>query len=350
MVVPPMSLPEAGGDISVQKVLDSDAVWLLNERAAAADPGFAVGPQNAAAVAELCRRLDGIPLALELAAVRLGSLSIDQLNQGLADELSILGRGTEAPRPGLERCRATIDWSYSLLAEPERLLWARASVFAGGFEEDAAAKVCSDPQLPSGQIAGLLGALVEKSILKRQLREGSAPRYWLLRRRCAEYGRERLRELGEEAATQKRHFNWICELARTAGAWDDRQAEIFDRMYLEQDNLWAALDFCLRHPDEAEAAAELAQHLNSFWTCRGPLSDMRRVLASLIEVTPEDSLPRGGLLWVAAAMAATQDDYKASVELSEESLRIGTLQKDASVVGMVLDLRHHRTLVCRKAA
>ena len=335
MTVPPMSLPEAGGDISVQKALDSDAVWLLNERAAAVVPGFTVGPQNAAAAAELCWRLDGIPLALELAAVRLGSLSIDQLNQGLADELSILGRGNRGAEARQQTLEATIDWSYGLLAEPERLLWARASVFAGGFEEDAAIEVCSDPQLPSGQIAGLLGALVDKSVLKRVLRDGGPPRYWLLET-LRQYGRQRLRELGEEAATQKRHFDWICALARTAGAWDDRQAEMFDRMYLERDNLWAALDFCLRHPDEAEAAAELAQRLNAFWTCRGPLSDVRRILTSLLEVTPEDSPPRGGLLWVAAAMAATQDDYKASVELSEESLRIGTLLEDASVVGWSL--------------
>ena len=333
--VPPMSLPGAGDEVSLQRILGSDAVWLLSERAAAAVPGFTVGPGNAAGVAGLCRRLDGIPLALELAAVRLGSLSLDQLNQGLADELSILGRGNRGAEARQQTLEATIAWSYGLLGEQEGLLWARLSVFAGGFEEEAVAEVCSDPRLPPGRIVDLLGALVEKSVLKRQLEDGSPARYWLLET-LRQYGRLRLRELGEEAATQKRHFDWICALARAAGAWDSSQAEMFHRMYLERDNLWAALDFCLRHPGEAAAGAELAQHLNAFWTCRGPVSDVRRVLASLIEVTPEEGLPRGCLLWVAAAMAATQNDYEASAALSEESLRIGTLLKDVNIVGWSL--------------
>src|SRR5215469_6750316 len=180
MVVPPMSLPEAGEDISMQQVLDSDAVWLLNERAAAVVPGFTIGPENAAGVAELCNRLDGIPLALELAAVRLGSLSLDQLNQRLADELSILGPGNRGAEARQQTLEATIDWSYGLLTEPERLLWARASVFAGGFEENAAIEVCTGPRLPADRIVDLLGSLTEKSVLKRQLRDGDPPRYRLL--------------------------------------------------------------------------------------------------------------------------------------------------------------------------
>jgi len=217
MVVPPMSLPEEGDEVSVQRLLSSDAVCLLSERAAAVVPGFAVDAENAAAVLGLCRRLDGIPLALELAAVRLGSLSLDQLSQGLADELSILGSGNRGADARHWTLEATIGWSYGLLDEQERLLWARLSVFAGGFEEDAVTGVCSDPRLPARRIAGLLGALVEKSVLKRQLKNNSVPRYWLLET-LRQYGRQRLRELGEEAATQKRHFDWICALAKSVGA------------------------------------------------------------------------------------------------------------------------------------
>jgi predicted ATPase/DNA-binding CsgD family transcriptional regulator len=335
VVVPPMSLPEAGDDISVRQALDCDAVWLLSERAAAVVPGFAVGPGNAAGVVELCRRLDGIPLALELAAVRLGSLSLEQLNEGLASELSILGtanRGAEARQQTLE---ATIGWSYGLLGEQERLLWARLSVFAGGFEADAAADVCSDPQLPVDRIVAVLGELVEKSILKRQLKGDRPPRYWLLET-LRWYGRQRLDELGEKATAQKRHFAWMCGLGKMAGAADGRQAEAFGRMADERDNLWAALDFCLRHPGEVEAGADLAQHLMAFWACRGPIGDVRRVLASLIEVASEGSAPRGRLLWVAAAMAVTQNDYEAAAALGEESLRIGTLLKDVHIVGWSL--------------
>src|SRR5262249_25136335 len=136
--------------------------------------------------------------------------------------------------------------------------------------------------------------------------------------------------------TQKRHFDWICGLAQLAGALDGRQASAFARMAGERDNLWAALDFCLRHPGEAEAAAELAQHLYAFWICRGPISDVRRVLASLSEVTAADSLPRAGLLWLAAALAIAQNDPEAAAALSEESLRIGTLLNDSNIVGWSL--------------
>jgi predicted ATPase len=161
MVVPPMSLPGEeegpanGGKVPVQRLLGCDAVWLLSERAAAVVPGFAAEPANAGDVLALCRKLDGIPLALELAAVRLGSLSLEQLNRGLESELSILGtanRGAEARQQTLE---ATIGWSYGLLAEAERLLWARLSVFSGGFEEDAATEVCADTRIPAGMIPGL---------------------------------------------------------------------------------------------------------------------------------------------------------------------------------------------------
>jgi len=335
MLVPPMSLPGEGDEVSVERLLGADAVWLLSERAAAVVPGFTVDPGNAAGVLRLCRRLDGIPLALELAAVRLGSLSLDQLNQGLADELSILGSGNRGADARQRTLEGTIGWSYGLLDEQERLLWARLSVFAGGFEQDAVIEVCSDPRLPADRIVDLLGALVEKSILKRQLSGNNDPRYWLLET-LRQYGRQRLRELGEQTVTQRRHLEWICALGKMARAWDSRQADMFDRMYLERDNLWAALDFCRRQPGEVAAGAELAQDLLAYWSSRGPVSDVRRVLASLIEVTPEDSIPRARLLWVAASMATSQNDYEASSALSLESLRIGTLLKDVDVVGWSL--------------
>ena len=208
MVVPPMSLPESGDQVSVEQVLNCNAVWLLAERAAAVVPGFVVGTGNAAAVAELCRRLDGIPLALELAAVRLGSLSLDQLTRGLASELAVLGDGNRGAEARQQTLEATIGWSYGLLDEQERLLWARLSVFAGGFDEDAVTQVCADQRLPPEQIPILLGALVDKSILKRQL-TGSSARFWLLDT-LRQYGRQRLRELAEQATMQKRHFEWVC--------------------------------------------------------------------------------------------------------------------------------------------
>src|SRR5215472_2077780 len=337
MVVPPMSVPAEGEDTSVQRLLGYDAVWLLSERAAAVIPGFAVEASNAEQVLLLCRKLDGIPLALELAAVRLGSLSLEQLNRGLTSELAILGtanRGAESRQQTLE---ATIGWSYGLLDDQEQLLWARLSVFAGGFEEDAATQVCSDARIPDRCIAGLLGKLVEKSILKRQLRDSGPPRYWLLET-MRQYGRERLRERGEQTLTQQRHFDWIRILGEAIGAWDNRQVALFDRMHRERDNLWAALDFCAGQPADVAAASELAQDLLPYWVSRGPFGDVRRVLTSLADLAPESSVPRARLLWVAAIMAMAANDYDASAEFGEESLRIGTATRDAEVVGWALSV------------
>jgi predicted ATPase/DNA-binding CsgD family transcriptional regulator len=335
MVVPPMSLPAEGEDTSVQRLLGYDAVWLLSERAAAVVPGFTVDATNAEQVLLLCRKLDGIPLALELAAVRLGSLSLEQLNRGLASELSILGTANRGGEPRQQTLEATIGWSYGLLDEQERLLWARLSVFAGGFEEDAAMQVCSDTRIPAEQIAGLLGVLVDKSILKRQLAGGGPPRYWLLET-MRRYGLARLREIGEETITRRRHFDWIRVLGAAIGAWDNRQVAFFDRMHREWDNLWAALDFCARPPADVAAASELAQDLLPYWVSRGPFGDVRRVLTALAELAPEDSVSRARLLWVAAIMASSTNDYDACAALSEESLRIGTAARDVEVVGWAL--------------
>ena len=333
--VPPMSLPEEGDDVAVARLRNSEAVWLLCERAASVVPDFAIDATNAAAVLSLCRRLDGIPLALELAAVRLGALSLDQLSQGLASELTILGSGNRGAEARQQTLEATIGWSYGLLEEPERLLWARLSVFAGGFDQEATIAVCSDMRVQPERIVPLLGTLVEKSILKRQLSNGGPPRYSLLET-LRQYGRVRLREIDEESRTQKRHFEWICELGRSLGGYDSRQAEMFKRMYLERDNLWAALDYCLKRPGEAAAAAELAANLITYWSCRGPFSDVRRVVTSLVELAPEDSRPRARLLWVAASLATFQNDMDTCAELSRESLRIGTLLNDAEPIASSL--------------
>ena len=335
MVVPPMSLPGDADDTSVSRLLGSDAVWLLSERAAAVVPGFTVNAENAAAVVHLCRRLDGIPLALELAAVRLGSLSLEQLNRGLDSELSILGTGNRGAEARQQTLADTIGWSYGLLDERERLLWARLSVFAGGFQEDAAVQVCSDTRIPAEQIAVLIGALVDKSILKRQLTGAGPPRYWLLET-MRQYGRGRLREADEQAAIGKRHLAWMCGLARQAGAWDDRQAEVFRRLSDERDNLWAALDFCSSDPVGVAAGAEAAQHLMAYWASRGPFGDVRRVLTSLADLAPASSIPRARLLWVAAVMATNQNDTDTCRALSAESLRIGTEVRDVEVTAWSL--------------
>src|SRR5215472_5526529 len=329
--VPPLSLPAEDEEASVELLANAEAVWLLSERACAVVPDFEVDAGNAAGILRLCRRLDGIPLALELAAVRLGSLSVDQLNIALAHELSVLtgaNRGSDARQQTLD---AAIGWSYGLLDASERLLWARLSVFAGGFDEDAAVEVCSDARLPKDRVVDLLASLVEKSILKRRPGVGSAMRYLLLDT-LRQYGRTRLRELAEEASLQKRHFDWMRALAREAGAWDERQALAVDRIYAERDNLWAALEFCLGQPGEVGAVADMAMDLMVYWECRGPWRDVQRLLTALAELAGKDSLARARLVWVAGTMASAQNDYAGTGEISRECLRIGKLVNDAEMV------------------
>jgi predicted ATPase/DNA-binding NarL/FixJ family response regulator len=333
MPVPPMSLPDEGDDASLEHLMNFEAVRLLSERAAAVVPGFVVNAENAAPVLQLCRRLDGIPLALELAAVRLGALSLDQLNQGLAGERSMLGTGNRGVEGRQQTLEATIGWSYGLLEEAEQLLWARLSVFAGGFDAEAAIQVCSDERLPSDRIVEILGALVEKSIVKRDLTAGNAPRYSLLET-IRQFGIRCLREIDEERSGRERHLDWLAGLARSVGAFDSHQIELFKRMDAERDNLWAALEFCLSEPGWAPRGGEFAQHLVAYWTCRGSFGDLRRVLTSLAERAPEDSAPRAQLLLAAAVMANSQNDFDASASMGRESLRIGNLLKDSQVIAL----------------
>lgn len=331
MLVPPLSLPEEDAGAVVDRLLESDAVRLLSERAALVVPDFVVDEVNAGAVVDLCRHLDGMPLALELAAVRLGSLSLEQLVVRVASEISALGRGDRGAESRHQTLEATISWSYGLLSEEERVLWARLSVFAGGFDQQAAIDVCSDSRIHAHQIEELVGGLVEKSILSRETSLENGLRYRLLET-LRQYGIVRLRELGEEATIRKRHFAWICSMAQAAGAWDDRQPEIFKRVYVERDNVWAALQFCLTQPEEVDAAALLAKNLMVFWVCRGPWREVNRIVATLTELAPQDSLARARLLWVGAALACALNDYTGAGELSREALRIGKQLKDADIV------------------
>ena len=335
MPVPPMSLPADGDQVSIEQLLSSEAVWLLSERAAAVVPGFAVNADNAEPVLQLCRRLDGLPLALELAAVRLGALSLDQLNRGLASELSVLGSGNRAAETRQQTLEATIGWSYGLLDEPECVLWARLSVFAGGFDADAATEVCSDARAPSAQVVELLGALVEKSVVKRDLTSRNAARYWLLDT-LRQFGRQRLREMNEETSMRQRHLQWISALARSVATFDERQPELFRRLDTERDNLWAALDFCARQPAHADTAGELALHLLPYWSSRGSYGDVRRVLTAIMEGTAGDSLARARLLVMVAAMAVLQNDFGAASACAPEIRRMATALKDSELMAWSL--------------
>jgi non-specific serine/threonine protein kinase len=331
--VPTLSLP-ADGDASPEALLRSDAVSLFVDRASAVQGGFAVDSTNAAAILSICTHLDGIPLALELAAVRLNALGLDALDRGLSARLGTLGTGDRSVAPRQQTLEAAIDWSYQLLSEPERLLWARLSVFAGGFELDAAQAVCAGDVLEVEEIPQLVGSLVEKSVLKR--RHGDIGDRFRFLEPLRQFGRERLREGDGETSLQRRHRDWIRELASIAGASDARQVEAFERIGVERANLWAALEFCLSDPGEADAGAAICRELWVYWAAQGPATEVRRLLAALLESIPAPDRPRGTLLWISALFSSQAGDQSNATRMATAALAIGQATSDPELVGWSL--------------
>src|SRR5215813_13305454 len=222
--VPPLSMPEGVDSLTPGQIAGFDAVALLVERAAAVQPGFCVDDSNATSVHRLCARLDGMPLALELAAVRLEGLTVDQLLDGLDRQLQAPAAALRGAEPRQRTIEATLDWSFSLLSDKERRLWARLSVFAGAFDATAAATVCSGLESQEEDFAEVMAALVESSILQRD-QAVKPPRYSMLET-VRRYGRHKLRELGEELQLQTRHTDWILQLVRVAATSDEARRRI----------------------------------------------------------------------------------------------------------------------------
>jgi len=261
-----------------------------------------------------------MPLALELAAVRLEGLSVDQLLAGLDRELlapDAVLRGAEARQRTME---ATLDWSHSLLSEQQQRAWARLSVFAGGFGADAAEAVCSGLSSSLEDVPAVLAALVESSILRRE-QASKPPRYSMLET-VRQYGRLRLRELGEELELQTRHRDWVVGLAHATSTFDDTNPQTFDAIHRERDNLWSALEHCRRRPAEAAAGVDIVASLTNYWMARGPLRDIRRYLESLLPLTELDSQVRARALVTAALFASALDDAATGEAHGLEAMRI----------------------------
>jgi predicted ATPase/DNA-binding CsgD family transcriptional regulator len=276
--VPSLSVPDPERGTDAAALLGSEAAALFLDRARSAAPELAVTPQNAAAVAQLCWRLDGIPLALELAAARVGTLGVQQIAARLDDAFDLLTRGSRDWLPRQQTLRATVDWSHDLLAEPARTLLRRLSVFAGGWTLDAAEAVCADPgDAGGGRIRGepvldLLSDLVERSLVLAE-GQGDQPRYRLLET-IRQYGAQRLQESGEEAAARGLHRAWFLALAERADAelYGAAPATALDRLEREHDNIRAALRWALDEGADAAAAEEglrLAVACAYFWQIRG---------------------------------------------------------------------------------
>ncbi|MER5436814.1 LuxR C-terminal-related transcriptional regulator [Streptomyces sp. NPDC002588] len=292
---------------TVQPLHPDDAVALLRDRGAAVRPGFQVGEANRDQAARLCADLDGLPLAIELAASRLRTLTVEQVADRLEDRFGVLTSGSPTALPHQRTLRGTVDWSYELCAPAERLLWNRLSVFAGGFDLEAADGVCAGDGIEEREVMDLLDRLVGQSVVLTTETEG-LPRYRLLET-IREYGRERLAASGEEERLLLQHRNYFLVLARCiAEDWyGPGQVEALGRLRAEHPNLLSALD-CDAAP---RVRLALVAALSFHWCVGGFLSEGRRqidrALAAATEPTPE----RGRALAIAIWVAQAQGDLAA---------------------------------------
>jgi predicted ATPase/DNA-binding CsgD family transcriptional regulator len=311
-------------------VVAGDAVRLFAERAEAVVPGFAVTEDNREIVERICRRLDGLPLGIELAAVRLRALSVQQLLARLDDRFRLLTSGSRAVLPRHQTLRALIDWSHGLCTEAERLLWARISVFSGGLDLEAAEHVCAGDGIAREDVLDLVGGLVDKSVLVREEHPGTV-RYRLLET-IRQYGRERLAASGTEHLIQQRHRDYYRDLA--ADAWTrlfgPDQVALLTRLRVEHPNLRVALEYSFSRPGEGAVGLRMAADLLYHWTTSYYLTEGRRWLERGLTAEGEPDATRAHALWANAWLAIIQAEPGPALRMLEESSRIGkTLRLDS---------------------
>ncbi|XRQ14238.1 ATP-binding protein [Actinomadura welshii] len=297
------------------------AVALFEERAASATGGFVVGDDdNRRAVVRLCRRLEGLPLALELAAGQLRRLSLEQLSDRLDDRFGMLVDGTADAAGDVSRhdaLRTTVGWSHQLCTRRERLLWARLSVFAGDFDQRAVEHVCGDEVLPADRVPETLAGLVGKSILSRT-GDGADVRYRLLDT-MREYGAEWLGELGERDGVRERHRDWYLRLVEECEQewFGAGQKDIFTRLLDEHANVTAALDHCLTTPGQAQTGLRMAGALCFYWVGCGFLAEGRYWLDRALALDADVTKARAKALWVNGYIAIKQGDTDAATAYLE---------------------------------
>jgi predicted ATPase/class 3 adenylate cyclase len=321
--VPSLPVPGPGETPPIEQLTQYDAVRLFIDRARSALGSFSVTNQTAPALAQLCWRLDGIPLAIELAATRVKSLTLEQIAARVDDRFRLLTGGSRTALPRHQTLRAAVDWSYDLLSPVERALFDRLSVFAGGWTLEAAEEVCAGGPIASDDVLDLLTHLVDKSLVLAEARAHGGMRYRMLET-LRQYTAEKLQASGDVLSVERRHRDWYLSLAEAAEPelWGPKQVEWFDRLDTELDNLRAALDFS-RSTDGAEGL-RLATVLWHFWEVRGRLSEGRDWLTTLLSPSDDEKPTGGRALALAAAgyLGLWLGDLEASTAYGEAARRM----------------------------
>lgn len=301
------------------------AIELFVQRARAVQPRFELTPENAPAVLEICRRLDGLPLALELAAARMRILTPQEMLNQFNRRFDWLGPGARDQRAERSTLRGAVEWSYNLLSEPERLLLRRLAVFAGGCTIDAAEAICADANIPPQEIFNLLAQLVDKSLLVTDLSAGAETRY-----RCLEtirqFGREQLQAAGQLAQAKNHHLAYFASFAETVETHLNGSGllEWSQRAEHEHNNLRAALDWGLQPEANLEDALRLAAAISLLWVERSYLHEGSARLSDYLAraTSPAHETLRSKILYRLAALRSLISDFEQARLYCEESIQI----------------------------
>lgn len=340
--VPMLTLPSSDSFLE-EPLMHYEAIRLFVERAGIVNPTFSLTPQNAAAVVQVCQRLDGLPLAIELAAARCKLLSPEKIAARLDDRFALLTSGSRIAPSRQQTLRATLDWSYDLLSAQEQILLQRLSVFAGGFTLEAVEGICAEAPLSPRTILDVLTGLVNRSLVQLE-RKGQDTRYRMLET-IHEYAREKLVLRAAEGLDASREIDRLRQRHRDYFiAFADQaepklrgieQFEWLDRLEDDHDNLRAAWGYAIE--SDGELALRLAAALLNFWVIRAK-SEGREWLAQLVERTNEwgQSAKRAHVLGVAGRLAHAHMDFVAAQELFEQALPIARRWEDKSEIAFIL--------------
>jgi len=334
--IPPLALPEAVRPLDLAKVAGHEAVALFVQRAHAADPTFALTTENAATVAEIVRRLDGLPLAIELAAVRVRSLTPAALLGLLSDRLRLLTGGARDLPDRQRTIRDAIAWSHDLLSPAEQACFRRLAVFTGGFTLQAAEAIGEEGH--SVATLDLVASLVDQSLLQRREDVAGQPRYLMLET-VREFGLECLAASGEGEAVRERHAAYFVARAEALGAflpWQPDTAGAVRRLDIERDNLRAALEWASTR-DAVTTFLRLAAALHQYWVLTGRLVEGRAWLDRAVDVSERaPARLRAAVMCADAWIAQSQGDHARAEELSEVGLELSRTEGDVTAIVFAL--------------
>jgi predicted ATPase/class 3 adenylate cyclase len=319
--VPALAVPD-GEAAAPDALLQYEAVRLFVDRAQAVQPGFAVTAQNARAIVDICRQLDGIPLALELAAARVRSLQVDAIAARLSDRFRLLNRGSRTDLPRQQTLRALIDWSFDLLGTPEQTVFERLAVFAGGFTLEAAEAVAAGGAIAHDDVLDLVSALIDKSLVEL---DATCARYRMLETVRA-YAQDKLAAAEGANAVRSRHLDYYLALAIEAHPqlWGGDQGKWLARLDLERENFLAAHAWCDHAQNGAVQGLRLAETLQLYWLPRGLIELGYRVTLEALARPGAQArdYTRAGALYAAAQLAWFVGAFPASRQHGEEAVAI----------------------------